>query len=81
MQQILQDVLTMAMAQQQSTANLAQSTASLERSVRQLTKDVRTHDHQIQQIWQYLRDRNGGSPPLGLEISVMAINFLAFAHR
>jgi endonuclease III len=63
MQQILQGLLTMTLAQQQTTANLAQSTASLERSVGQLTETVRTHDRQIQQILQYLRDRNGGSSP------------------
>ncbi|MGI2907696.1 hypothetical protein [Tolypothrix sp. VBCCA 56010] len=47
MQESLQQLLTIALAQQQTTANLAQSTASLERSVGQ--------------ILQYLRDRNGGS--------------------
>ena len=63
MQQILQGLLTMVMVQQQSTANLVQSTANLERSVELLTEDVRTHDRQIQRIWEYLRDRNGGSSP------------------
>lgn len=49
MQQIVQGLVTMAIAQQQSTANL-------ERSVAQLTEDVR-------RILQYLRERNGGSSP------------------
>lgn len=49
MQQIVEGLVTMAVAQQQSTA-------SLERT-------VRMHDNQIQQILQYLRERNGGSSP------------------
>ena len=49
MQQVVQGLVTMAVAQQQSIA-------SLERT-------VRMHDNQIQQILQYLRERNGGSSP------------------
>ena len=56
MQQIVEGLVTMAVAQQQSTA-------SLERTVGQLVESVRTNDRQIQQILQYLRDRNGGSSP------------------
>ncbi|MBR8836909.1 MAG: hypothetical protein DSM106950_23610 [Stigonema ocellatum SAG 48.90 = DSM 106950] len=56
MQQLVQGLVTIAIAQQQSTA-------SLERSVGQLVESVRTHDRQIQQILQYLRERNGGSSP------------------
>ena len=49
MQQIVEGLVTMAVAQQQSTA-------SLERTVGQLVESVRTNDRQIQQILQYLRD-------------------------
>ena len=63
MQQVIQGLLTMAITTQQTSANLVQSTSNLERSATQLTQSVLAHEREIQKIWEYLRNRNGGSSP------------------